>query len=282
MFRVLLLLVVLAPAAAAQTFDFYVRGNGQIYDNFFQAPEDGEEETVTALAAEVGASVGVTKTMRAYGNVNYIHFNDSTLEGSPGVRIGLRGDARPHAFDVYAEQLNNRPSFELDQFVGADVRRIVGEYSYRFLADWQGSVDAELEQQDLGGTNPGRDNELTSVGAALRWRGSRLFSPELGFRTGAREVDDDLQSYDQDEVYLQVRSQTTEKLYLSVRLRHRTRDYQHISREDKRNQLAVSADYTLNPKLVLNFYGAREHNDTGVAGNDASWGFVLAGVTWRF
>src|SRR5688572_31865842 len=54
-----------------------------------------------------------------FGHVNYIHFNESTLEGSPAFRLGLRGDLRPHAFEVYAEQLSNRPSFELDEFVGA-------------------------------------------------------------------------------------------------------------------------------------------------------------------
>src|SRR5688572_32934857 len=93
-----------------------------------------------------------------FGHVNYIHFNESTLEGSPAIRLGLRGDLRPHAFEVYAEQLSNRPSFELDEFVGADVTRVAGEYSYRFLEDWQASLDGELEQQELGGA-PGRDNQ---------------------------------------------------------------------------------------------------------------------------
>ena len=269
------------PQPEGREWEFWVRGNGQSFANFFQAPEGQPEETVTAFGAEVGASARLTGPLRVFGHVNYIHFNESTLEGSPAFRLGLRGDLRPHAFEVYAEQLSNRPSFELDEFVGADVTRLAGEYSYRFLDDWQASVDAELEQQDLGGA-PGRDNQYAGVGAAIRWRGSRIFSPELGFRTGERDVDDNIQSYGQSEVYLQVRSQLTDALYLSGRIRQRKRDYANQPREDERRQFAASADYTLTPNWVLNFYGATEDNDTSVADRDSSWGFFLAGVTYKF
>ena len=269
------------PQPEGREWEFWVRGNGQSFANFFQAPEGQPEETVTAFGAEVGASARLTGPLRVFGHVNYLHFNESTLEGSPAFRLGLRGDFRPHAFEVYAEQLSNRPSFELDEFVGADVTRVAGEYSYRFLEDWQASVDAELEQQDLGGA-PGRDNQYAGVGAAIRWRGSRIFSPELGFRTGERDVDDNIQSYGQSEVYLQVRSQLTDALYLSGRIRQRKRDYANQPREDERRQFAASADYTLTPNWVLNFYGATEDNDTSVADRDSSWGFFLAGVTYKF
>lgn len=278
---ILLALPVLAQDPAPGAWDFWLRGNGQLFENFYQAAEGAPEEDVTALGAEIGASVGVTRAVSAFGQVNYLHFNEDTLEGSPGFRVGLRGGSRPHAFEVYGEYLSNRPSFELDEFVGADVTRLVGEYSYRFLEDWQASVDAELDKQDLGGAD-GRDNQFAGVGAAIRWRGSRIFSPELGFRTGERDVDDETQSYDQNERYIQIRSQATDKLYLSVRFRDRKREYQLVPREDKRRQIAASADYTLSPAWVLNFYGAREKNDTNVEGRDSAWGFWLAGVTYRF
>lgn len=270
-----------APPPPARTFDFWVRGNVQAFDNFYQASDGQPEETVTAFGAEVGASMPLMRGLSLFGQTSWLQFNDSALEGSPAFRIGVRGDTRPHAYEIYAEHLSNRPSFELDEFVGADVTRVAGEYSYRFLEDWQASVDAELDQQELGGAT-GRDNSYVGVGGAIRWRGSRTFSPELGFRTGAREVDDDAQSYDQSERYLQIRSQATDKLYLSVRFRDRKREYQNVSREDKRRQISASADYSLTPSWVLNLYGSRESNDTNQVGRDASWAFWLAGVTYRF
>ena len=280
----LALVLLAAPVLHAQDpqpdprWQFWVRGAGQLYENFFQDPHDGE--SVTAASGEAGASLGIADGLRAYGQVNYLHFFDDTIEGSPGVRVGLRGDLRPHAFEVYAESLSNRPSFELDEFAGADIQRISGEYSYRFLKDWQASADFDLEQQEFD--NPGRDNDFHSVGAAIRWRGSRMFSPEIGFRTGEREVNDVLQSYDQRETYLQIRSQATERLYLSARFRDRKRDYQNVAREDKRRQITVGADYTLTPEWVLNLYGARERVDTTLPDRDFTTGLWLAGLTFRF
>jgi hypothetical protein len=272
--------VLIAVSAQAQTWEFWFRGNAQSFENFFQATEGQEEEDVTAVQGEVGANVKLTNTLTAYGNVNWLHYNDDTLEDSPGVRLGLRGNARPHAFEVYAEALNDRPSFELDEFAGADIRRINGEYAYRFLQDWQVSFDGDLEQQEYD--NDLRDNEYAALGAAVRWRGSRVFSPELGFRRGERDVNDSAQTYDQSEVYLQIRSQPVQPLYLSLRFRDRTRDYQNIDREDERRQIAFGADYTVSEHLVLNFYGAKEDVDSNVVGRDFDTGFWLAGVTWKF
>jgi hypothetical protein len=260
-------------------WEAWIRANGQLYENFFQDPGSGGE-TVTAMQGEVGASLRVAKGVRAYGSANYLHFFDDTLEGSPGVRVGARGDLRPHGFDVYAEVLKNRPSFELDEFSGADIRRLAGEYSYRFLDDWQASVDGDFEQQEFD--NSQRDNDFHQAGAAIRWRGSRVFSPQIGFRTGERDVNDPLQSYDQHEWYLQIRSQTTERLYLSARFRDRKRDYQNIAREDKRRQINVSADYTISDTWVVNLYGAREHVDTTQTGRDFTSGYWMAGLTYKF
>jgi len=275
-----IVVAVIAVSARAQSWDFWVRGNVQIHENFFQAPEGQEEEDVTAVQGEVGANVKLTDALTAFGHVNWMHYNDDALEDSPGARVGLRGNSRPHAFEVYAEALNDRPSFELDEFAGADIRRLNGEYAYRFLDDWQVSVDGDVEQQEFD--NDLRDNEFSALGAAVRWRGSRVFSPEIGLRLGERDVNDETQTYDQRDVYLQIRSQPVPPLYLSVRFRNRTRDYQNIDREDDRRQITVGADYTISKSLVLNLYGAKEDVDSSVEGRDFETGFWLAGVTWKF
>lgn len=292
MFRVAVgfLIVTLAVPGFAQTlppdedvspWEFWVRGNAMQYENFYQAAEGSPEEDETALGAEAGLSFGFTPALHVYGSASYLHFVDDAIEGSPGFRVGLRGGARPHAFDVYAEQLNNRPSFDLDEFQGADISRINGEYSYRFLEHWQVSVDGLLEEQEFDGT-PERDNEFAQAGAALRWRGSRLFSPEIGFRTGEREVNDATQTYDQSEMYLQIRSQPTPKWYLSLRYRTRERDYANVVRTDDRDQISLGADYSMTDHLVLNLYGAKETVDSSIEGRDFDSGFWLAGFTWKF
>lgn len=268
------------PPPAQSPWDFYVRGNVQLYQNFFQAPKGAPEEDITAEQVEVGANWKLSKALTAFGNVNLLHFNDDTLENSPGGRVGLRGDLRPHGFEVYAEVLSNRPSFELDEFAGADIRRLHGDYSYRLFQDWQLSIEGDYEQQEFD--NDLRDNDFKGFGPAVRWRGSRVFSPEIGFRMGERDVNDASQSYDQSEWYLQIRSQPIQPLYLSARYRDRKRDYQNVDRNDARKQISVGADYTVNEHLVLNLYGAREDVDSNLTGRDFDSGFWLAGVTWRF
>lgn len=300
MYRATLLLSIslLAATAAGQEatrldpdrmWQFWLKGQGQLYENFFQATAGAEEESVSALFAEAGASVGLSGPLRAYGSVSTLRYDDSELDSSHGVRLGLRRDGQPHSFDVHVEQQMNRPTFDVgDEFDRADVRSLGGEYFWRFTDDWQVSADGELQQQE-NDISENLDNEFRSVGAAVRWRGSRLFSPEIGVRVGERDVDDATQSYDQQETYLQIRSSVTPALYLSLRLRNRSRDYStglasssNFGRGDDRRQIALGAEYSFTPHLALDFYGARESVDSNRAGRDFDTGLWALGVTWRF
>ena len=108
-----LILILAASSAFAQRTDpdplwqFWVKGQVQHYANFFQRAEGQAQDDVQALYGEAGASVALSRTapLRAYGNVNVMQFSESDLSTSPGIRLGLRLDGRPHAFDVRAEQL---------------------------------------------------------------------------------------------------------------------------------------------------------------------------------
>ncbi len=287
-----LLLFSTSSALAQQPGDvwqFWVKGQGQFYENFFQSPEGSPESDVRALFGEVGASVGFGRDLRAYGQINRLDYDEEGLDSSNGIRLGLRMEGKPHGFDVFAEQLSDRPSFDVgDEFDRADIRTIGGEYSLRVVEDWQISVDGELQEQEFEVT-PSRDNEFGGVGAAVRWRGSRLFSPEIGFRTGERDVNDETLSYDQRDTYLQVRSSLTPALYLSVRFRDRRRDYStddvaasNFGREDKRRQIAASADWSTSKMLTWNLYVARENVDTNIEGRDFDTSLAIVGVTFRF
>jgi hypothetical protein len=277
--------------ALAERFEFWVRAQGLFFGNFFQATEGREEDDVSALLGEVGTSARLTRSgsLAAYGSVNYLAYQEEGLDSSHGFRVGMRGEARPHAFDVYYDQQMDRPTFDVgDVFDRADVRRIAAEYSNRVTRRWQVTLDGEAEDQEFDLT-PNRDNEFAGFGAAVRYRGWRRLSPEIGYRVGDREVADPTQSYDQSDLYLQLRSPITPAIYASVRLRSRARDYStgntgssNFGRKDDRIQLSGYVDLRLRDPLTLNLYGSREDVDSNLPGRDFATTLFAAGVTYRF
>lgn len=277
--------------STAERFDFWVRAQGLLFGNFFQATGGREEEDVSALLGEVGTSLRLTRSgsLAAYGSVNYLGYQDEGLDSSHGFRVGVRGEARPHAFDVYYDQQMDRPTFDVgDVFDRADVRRLAGEYSNRITRRWQVTLDAEAEEQNFD-LSPNRDNEFVGAGAAIRYRGWRKFSPELGYRAGEREVNDPTQTYDQSDLYLQIRSPISPAVYASVRIRSREREYStenpsssNFGRADDRLQLSGYADVRLRDPLILNLYGSWEEVDSNLAGRDFTTTLFAAGLTYRF
>lgn len=279
------------PVPEEQRFQLWLKGQGLLFYNFFQATEGRPEEDVQALYAEAGGSFLLSRNLpvRAYASVNTVQYEDEVLDSSDGFRLGVSGGARPHAFDVYFDQQMDRPTFDVgDVFDRADVRTISGEYGYRLTRDWELKVDGELQEQEFDLT-PVRDNEYGEIGGAVRYRGWRQFSPEIGFATGKRDVEDETLSYEQEEMYLQIRSAVTPRLYASARLRFRGRDYTtsvltspNFSRSDDRRQLSGYADYQLFEHLTLNFYGSFEDVDSNLEGRDFDSSLVLAGVTLHY
>lgn len=291
MFRVAsaVILVLAASSAFAQTaaadpqWQLWVKGQVQHHANFFQRAEGQVQDDVQALYGEAGASVSLSRTtpLRAYGSVNVMRFSESGLSTSPGIRLGVRHDGRPHAFDVRAEHLSDRPSFDIgDEFDRADITNLAGEYSYRVTRDWQMSLEGEYQRQDIEVT-PLRDNDFVGAGAGVRWRGSRVFSPEIGYRSGKREVENDTLSYDQNEIYLQIRSSPTPEIYISARYRDRDREYTS-GREDDRRQITASVDWSMTPALIWNFYTAHESVKVNRAGRDFDTALYILGITKRF
>lgn len=274
-----------------QRFELWLKGQGLLFYNFFQATEGRPEEDVQALYAEAGGSFLLSRAMpvRAYASVNTIRYDGEGLDSSDGFRLGVRGDARPHSFDIYFDQQMDRPTFDVgDVFDRANVRMISGEYGYRLTRDWELKVDGELQEQEFDLT-PVRDNEYGEIGGAVRYRGWRQFSPEIGFATGKRDVEDVTLSYEQEEMYLQIRSAVTPRLYASARLRLRGRDYTtsettspNFTRSDDRRQISGYADYELFEHITLNFYGSFEDVDSNLEGRDFDSSLVLAGVTLHY
>ena len=278
-------------AAEEQRFELWLKGQGFLFDNFFQATDVAAEQDVNALYAELGGSYRLSRSVpvKAYLSVNTVQYDDDALDSSEGFRLGVRGDMRPHGFDVYVDQQMDRPTFDVgDVYDRADVRTLSGEYGYRVTRDWEVKVEGELQEQEFDLT-PDRDNDYTELGGGIRYRAWRMFSPEIGFATGERDVDDARLSYDQDEVYLQIRSALSPRLYASARLRLRDRSYvtddvtsSNFGRSDDRQQISGYADYELLEYLTLNFYGSYEDVDSNLEGRDFDTTMLLVGATLHY
>lgn len=278
-------------APAPPRFDSWIRGQGFFFGNFFQASGGAPEEDVTALQGEIGTRYRLTQgsPLQAYGSVNYMSYDDDALDRSFGGRLGIRSEGNPHTFDVYFDRQMDRPTFDVgDEFDRADVSLLHGEYSYRVTRNWEAGVRGDFEKQEFDLT-PVRDNEFAGLGATVRWRGSRVFSPEVGYYAGEREVDDPTQTYDQTDLFFQVRSALTPRVYWSARYRHRTRDYtttlveaSSFGREDTRNQLSGYVDFVIVQGLNFTIYGSWEDVDSNLAGRDFDTSLLMGGLTYRF
>jgi hypothetical protein len=267
-----------------------LRLNGWMFENFFQASEPASEEDVSALGAELRVAGGGRSGWSPYARANYLKYDDEGLDSTYGGRVGLALDSNPHSFDVYADHQLDRPTFDIgDVFDRADVTTVAAEYRNRITRSWDLGVEGQFQQQSFQELTS-KDNEFTGFGASVRYRGfGSIFSPEIGFMMGEREVDDPSETYDQNDTYIQVRSTPVDALYLSVRYRMREREYttgdplaSSFGRTDDRDQLSLSGDWKLTPRLTLNGYFANEKSDSSREGRDFDTGLYMLGLTIGF
>lgn len=269
--------------------DVWLKGQALLFQNFFQAGEGQPEEDVLAGQGEVGVRVqpSAGSPLALFASYNYLTYDDEQLDKSDGFRVGLASNGRVHLVNAHYDMQRDRPTFDVgDVFARADVQTIEASYGYRFTRRWQAGAELMLQEQDVD-LDPMRNNEFEGFGASVRYRPSRRFSPEIGFMTGTRDVADPTQSYDQDDLYLQIRSALTPALYASVRYRHRERSYASDaglagSRNDLRHQVSGYADYRLTEALTLNLYGAWESADSSLLGRDFVTSLWIGGLTYAF
>jgi hypothetical protein len=263
-----------------------LRLNGWWFGNFFQASDDAAEEDVLAGSAEA-RFIANTGVFSPYLHLNYLQYDESALDSPYGGRVGARTVSGKHDLDLFVDHQIDRPTFDIgDTFDTADVTRFVADYKLRFVDDWQAGIEGEVQQQRFD-VSEAKDNDFTAVGASLRWRGSRVFSPEVGYIVGERDVDTESESYDQTDLYFQVRSAPTPSLYLSARYRIREREYTNpdpgtFAREDDRDQITLSADLRTSDHLTWNFYYAVEDAESSILGRDFTTQTALLGLTIGF
>lgn len=288
-----LVLVIATPLFAQQAdsgLRTELRLNGWMFENFFQSSDPATEEDVSALGAEFRIAGGGRTGWSPYARANYLKYDDEGLDSTYGGRVGLALNSNPHSFDVYADHQLDRPTFDIgDVFDRADVTTVAAEYRYRFTRNWEAGVEGQFQQQGFQELTI-KDNEYTGYGASLRYRGfGSIFSPEVGFMMGEREVDDPTETYDQDETFIQVRSAPSDAVYLSLRYRMREREYttvdalaSNFGRTDDRNQWSFSADWRLSPAFTLNGYYSDETSDSSREGRDFNTKLYMVGLTVGF
>lgn len=267
-----------------------LRLHGWYFGNFFQASEAANEDDVAAAGAEARLAWEGKKPLTPYLHINLLKFEEDGLDQTYGGRLGARYKQGPHSVDVFADHQQDRPTFDIGEvFDTADVTRLSADYSYRITKAWEAGAVAERQNQSFDQTQR-KDNEFAGFGASVRYRGfGSIFSPEIGFMTGERDVDDETESYDQDDLYAQIRSAPRRDLYLSFRYRMRTRDYTtralaspNAGREDERGQWTMAADWTMSRRLTWNFYYALEDAQSTRADREFETQTVMLGVTMGF
>jgi hypothetical protein len=174
-----------------------------------------------------------------------------------------------------------------DEFDRADGLALVGQYGYR-MGDWEPIALGEIRHETYE-LSPEKTNDVFNLGAGLRFRGLGTVSPEVGFRWGRRDVDDDREDLGQREIYLRLRWAPARPTYVSLRLRRRFRDYSiedpaaaNFGREDTRTQVVASGDFFTTSRLGLNVYYSLEDSNSSHDRGEFLTQMLAAGVVVRF
>jgi hypothetical protein len=281
-----------APATAQGLFglDTEVKLTGQLYDNFFQAPDGEPKESVLAfeLGLQLSRELSTPRKLRPYLKLGGIVWEK--LENSGLIMAGLNSSGTSHSLDVSARYLLNRPSLDVgDHFDTADILRFTGVYSYRLSRDIQLNGATFFQSQSFEDQTTS-DNNLWGIGGSVRYRGfGSIFSPEVGFITGERSAEVANEDHDQTDLYLKVRCAPNRDLYFSARLRYRTRDYSvddalasNYKREDTRTQLALIGVYRFSQQLALDVYYTYEDADSSKDSRIFTTQLIFVGLAMAF
>lgn len=271
--RIALLLLLSPGATLAQPADLEPRASGRLrllglhFDNFFQAPADGEAQSVDALRAEGTLTVRLPDRipLHLYGRAAYTAYSD----GPEAARLfggGVRFDGRPVAADLFGDVELGRPSFDVgDEFTRADRRRAGGQVTVRPVRQWRFIATGEVRFETFPDA-PERNGHTHAYGGAVRFDLSRAFSAQTGAEWGGRRSADANEEQDQRDLLVQLRSMAVDRLYTSLRFRYRTREYpitdpaaSNVGRADDRRQWALSVEYPAGVPLAVFGYVAHEN-----------------------
>jgi hypothetical protein len=271
-----------------------MRFQGYYFDNFFHSTQPGDVENVTAFGAELRAAFRPgQRPLEIFGHLGGTKYGVDEASNSYGARIGAAFDDDRHAWTAFVDHAENRPSFEVaNTFARADVTTFAGEYSYRLTSDWQLGAETALQRQTYD-VESDRENFYKALGANVRYRGfGWRIAPQAGFVVSNRDVDNDRESYDSFDPFVEVAyipPLTGDPLYLSLRYRMRDRSYTtndrtsgNFGREETRGDWTALVDYRVAQNVNWWIYYSTETIDSSIPGRDFDVGMMMTGISIGF
>jgi hypothetical protein len=268
-----------------------LRLQGYHFGNFFQASEAALAEDVRAAGAEyrIAYRPGTSPT-DFYAHANYLNYLGIDRDDSYGGRVGIAHFGQVHEFNVFADRAENRAAFDVGDITAtANITTFSADYAFRMTPHWQLGAEAVNERQRFDAVT-GRDNDYSAIGGSIRYRGfGRMFSPQIGYVKGERDVEDERESFDDSYWYARVIVNPNPRLYMSVRYRDRTREYLttdlvagNFGRQDDRNQWSATAVYQFTPALGGTLYYAREDVQSSRPGRNFDTDLLVLGLNIGF
>ncbi|HVS33091.1 MAG TPA: hypothetical protein VMS98_16715 [Thermoanaerobaculia bacterium] len=254
------------------------------FDNFFQARGGAPEVDMNAAGFEYGVAYRQEENgPDLFGALYAINYARQGTETSFGGRIGMSRFGSVHSFYVYLDRLQNGYAFDIEETTAnADITALYGLYTYRIVPDWQVGLSTynDWTSFDVETGFEGRYNQLE---AEVRYRGfGRIFEPRIGYAVGDRDVENNTDSFSHRHWFVQVSTRPVERLDLSLRYRHRTRDYKNLEREEDRGQVQLRALFRHTDRLASVATFTRENVNSSLPGRDFSTGRLFAGLTVGF
>ncbi|MBW3534268.1 MAG: hypothetical protein KY453_03460 [Gemmatimonadetes bacterium] len=279
-----------APRTAALLGPMQVefRAGGAYIGNFFQAPTGAPREDVVTGTGEtrllLPLGMARSQAYASFGGTLYDEFDPSlALAG------GARWASGIHLADGRISYRTRSPRMEVGDSLGfADVLIIDAGYRLRPLRALQIEAVAVYDRQDYG-TSAQRDNQALDLGGALRYYGFGYeFLPEIGASLGSRDVVSDTEDYDQRTLWVTLRSNPTASWFLSLRYRHRLRDYatdaaaaSNFGREDRRQDLTLTADYAVDERWSVTGYLSFDDAVSTKPSRTFGTQYLWTGLTYR-
>lgn len=264
-----------------------VRGTAGYFGNFFQAPQEEEQESVRAMTGEA-------RVIRPFASGSYAFAAASgTLysQFDPGSNLlaGFGWSAWPHLLEAYAGYRWHTPRLDVGDTLGfANLLYLHAGYSVRAARIIQ--LEALVDYYDEAhGQRPERNNTFLDLGGAIRYRGlGGILSPEVGVAFGARDVDVDTEDLDQRTVWITLHSKPTPTLSLRLRYRNRFREYSvddvtalNFGREDRRHEIALASTLRLRDDLGWTVYYSLQHATSTRASRNFDAHYIQTGVEYR-
>lgn len=268
--------------------DVELRAGGAYIGNFFQAPDGAPRQNVVTGTGETRLVVPLagsrSQAYASFGGTLYDQFDPSLAFTG-----GARWAAGIQIADARISYRTRSPRLEVGDSLGfADVLLVDAGYRLRPVRALQVEAVAVYDRQAYG-RSPQRDNQALDLGGALRWYGLGYeLIPEVGATLGGRDVVSDTEDYDQRTLWLTLRSNPAPAWFLSLRFRHRLRDYvteaaaaSNFGREDRRRDLTLTVDYALDERWSVTGYFSFDDAESTKPSRTFDTRYLWTGLTYR-